>query len=307
MCCFAGPIVDVSATRIFARLSGQGTQYLAYQMRYASARPNAMILPLPVTLPAAEKSIRFIDLSDYGDFFAHLERAFPVPVRRSIACSAQNATTGIAGILEVHEVGNFIASFVPTMQAFDRLDPQFSISSDIWSQIPEYKDYGFAVFQLKELSGEPHPMAFEFATRLNETYFPTVHIHDGQVHREEEFDHVLYMQHAGFDSIVGPYVSPNSLDKATDLVRSKYAAGEKSNIEKARGVLHPDLLVHRAKLKGRHENKDTIFASLGSPLVPTLNLRLLYRFWPVALVASAAVWLIQRRTRLRKSRSQTSQ
>ena len=47
-------------------------------------------------------------------------------------------------------------------------------------------------------------MAMEFQTQRdsNEIFFPTIHIHDGEVHELEEFDHALYLQHAEFDSKV---------------------------------------------------------------------------------------------------------
>ena len=68
---------------------------------------------------------------------------------------------------------------------------RFSIKKEIWSKIPAYADYGFAVFQLKALSGTLHPIAFEFDTRLRDTlFFPTIHIHDGTVHAEDAFDHI---------------------------------------------------------------------------------------------------------------------
>src|SRR5581483_11470974 len=109
-----------------------------------------------------------------------------------------------AAPLEVHDVGDYIASFVPTVDDFERLDPRFSISKQVWSAIPAYADYGFAVFQLRELSGSTHPIAFEFQTRLSDAlYFPTVHIHDGTVHEKDNFDHVLYLQEEQFDSKVG--------------------------------------------------------------------------------------------------------
>jgi len=48
MCIFSQPVVSVNNTQIFARLSGKGTQFLAYEMNYESRDPNAMILPVPV-------------------------------------------------------------------------------------------------------------------------------------------------------------------------------------------------------------------------------------------------------------------
>lgn len=48
MCCLAQPVDSVSRTRIFGRLTQQKTQFVAYQMRYASKLTNAMILPVPI-------------------------------------------------------------------------------------------------------------------------------------------------------------------------------------------------------------------------------------------------------------------
>ena len=93
------------------------------------------------------------------------------------------------------EVGSFVASFVPTVKDFSRLDEQFRLPDGTWDKLPAYKDYGFAVFKLKKGEQKVHPMAFEFPradkTRL---FFPTVHIHDGKVHDQAGFDHVLYCQ-----------------------------------------------------------------------------------------------------------------
>src|ERR1700689_2215245 len=47
MCCFSGPVQDVSNTKIFARAT-HGAQLLAYQMTFSTTTDLAMILPLPV-------------------------------------------------------------------------------------------------------------------------------------------------------------------------------------------------------------------------------------------------------------------
>lgn len=199
MCCFSRPVQMVGKTRIFARLSGKGSQYLVYQMTYSASEPLAMILPLPVALPSRENAVTFLNVKDTS-IFVELERAFVMPSRggRSMVVPASAAPTTQ---LAVHEVGDYVASFVPTMQDFKRLDKRFVIPASTWNKIPAYKDYGFAVFQLKAKGNSqttPHPMAFEFPTRMpDRLFFPTVHIHDGQVHSTEDFDHALYAQVAG--------------------------------------------------------------------------------------------------------------
>lgn len=53
---------------------------------------------------------------------------------------------------------------------------------------------------------------------------PTVHIHDGQVHSLEEFDHMLYAQDSAFDKAAVKYLGPRGTNSRTGLVRSKGAA-----------------------------------------------------------------------------------
>jgi hypothetical protein len=197
VCCFSGP-VSVQATQIFARLLGGGRQVLVYQMEYQASAPTAMVLPLPVALPAHEDSLEFIDLKSYPDFFLELERAFPQ--RRVIPTAGiARKSLGATRSLRVESVGDFVASFVPRIADFKRLDSRFVLPESVWAKLPPYADYGFAVFQLAQLSGKPHPMAFSFPTRLTKSvFFPTVHIHDGLVHPQERFDHALYTQDAGW-------------------------------------------------------------------------------------------------------------
>ncbi len=116
MCCFAQPVKSVSQTEIFARFASPGSQYLVYRMQYESLTPNAMILPLPVAQPAAESTVRFISLKDYPTFFNDLNRGFPFPPPPNLSLPLKAAVpTSRAADLKVHEVGDFVASFVPSV------------------------------------------------------------------------------------------------------------------------------------------------------------------------------------------------
>ena len=268
MCIFSRPVKSVTNTNLFARMSGNGRQLLAYQMSFETAQENAMILPLPVATPAQEDSLRFISLKDYDQFFQHLDRAFPEirpPSRSRVDSPLEIASNSLE--LSVHEVGDFVASFVPTMDDFSRLNQRFVIPKSSWDKIPQYSDYGFAVFQLKNLHGKPHPMAFEFESRLKgELFFPTVHIHDGEVHKRETFDHTLYLQNASFDEVVGNYKNRHVKERQTGFVRSKDVAKRYCRMEKTAGMIEPDLLLHRIELRGKLENKDFIASTAsGSP------------------------------------------
>ena len=303
MCCFARPVISVNKTQIFARLSGNGTQHLAYQMNYVSDEPNAMILPLPVRQPAGEDTVRFIDLKGYESFFEDLAKGFPYRARPSgIACSGGPAVESMDKI-EVFEVGNYIASFVPTISDFDRLDPKFRLPNEVWTGIPGYKNFGFAVFQLAAGSLKPHPMALEFQTQKDnqEIFFPTIHIHDGQVHQSEEFDHALYLQHAALDSKVSNYKNYDIEDEATGLVRSENQASNFAKVQNSAGVLNGDLLLHKKTMQGMLPNTDTIFKLSGDPITPSLNFRALASWTPLLVAFAAVGWFFNRRSKLKKS------
>lgn len=305
MCCFTAP-TEVHSTNIFARMTAPGTQALVYQMEYTAQRPTAMILPLPVALPAGEASVTWRDLKGYPTFFADLARGFPVEESRARSLS-KAAVAAAVDVIEVHEVGDFIASFVPSQADFARLDPRFVITPNVWSAFPEYKDYGFAVFQLKELAGAPHPIAFELASRLKDAiYFPTVHIHDGTAHKEDQFDHVLYVQDARFDAKVHAYEGPNKADKATGYVRSKERARSFANVGATLGLLDGDHLLHKTTLTGMLPNKDTIVglelpaASSGCGRCDFTPGHAELPIGPAALSLAGLAWVIRRRNMVRR-------
>ena len=114
MCCFS-TTTDVRGTAIFARVTRPGTQVLAYRMTYSAQTPTAMILPLPVTLPARENSVRLKNMKDNPDFFVGLERAFPPKQEGGFFRSKSAGLEAASATLEVHEVGDFVASFVPSI------------------------------------------------------------------------------------------------------------------------------------------------------------------------------------------------
>jgi len=301
MCCFSQPVISVANTQIFARLSGKGTQFLVYQMVYESREANAMILPIPVKQPASAGTLNFIDMKEYDTFFDDLAVGFPYHSSPGIGCSSPMDPTSRDN-LEVFQVGNYIASFVPKIADFDRLDPKFTLPNKVWEQLPDYKDFGFAVFQLSAGSLKPHPMAFEFQSGNTDLFFPTIHIHDGEVHQTEQFDHLLYMQHAGLDSQVYSYKNADIEDKSTGLIRSKYAASHFCKLEKSSGIIDGNLLVHRKTMMGNLANSDTVFQVTGDPLVPSVNFRPWLALTPWLLVLAVVGWFFNRRGSIKKQR-----
>ena len=154
----------------------------------------AMVLPLPVDR-GCDGVVEFLDLSDCPNFFFLIGKAFVSPWEHLMRVFPLVAFLGVSGRLPVVNVGAFEATHVPSLEDFARLDPRFRLDSKVWEQLPQYHDYAFAVFKLRSGEGEVHPMGIRFATRLkNQLFFPTVHVHDEQVHLEERFGHQLFCQ-----------------------------------------------------------------------------------------------------------------
>lgn len=244
MCCFSRPVFSVSATNIFARAVPDGRQYLAYSMTLSAAEDLAMILPLPVPHGTPEDAVTFIDLSGYAELFSDLAKGFAkvmLSAERSAPAPRSRAPLAIV------EVGSFEASFVPSIRDFDRLEPRFRLPTTAWSQLPGYDHFGFAVFKLRRGSQRIHPMAFAFPrAATNSLFFPTVHIHDGDMHSEADFDHALFFQgsQGAVGSILGEW-------RSSDMKASHFV-----NVAKTRGIVDGQRIVHRLQLKGRAPNRD---------------------------------------------------
>jgi len=197
MCCFSQPVESVAETRIFAR-SLEGLQTIVYSMAYEATTELAMVLPIPVPPGCAEDAVEFIDLESCPDFFEHLREGFPKPVspgRRRAGVELLSLDN--APRLQVLEVGQFEASFVPKPEDFGRLDERFRLPIDVWLELNAYRDWGFAVFKLKSArrAARVHPMAFAFPQRdRTRLFFPTLHIHDRRLDAAAHFDHELYCQ-----------------------------------------------------------------------------------------------------------------
>jgi hypothetical protein len=242
MCCFSRRVQKVADTSIFARAGKDDKQFLVYSMFLAAKEDLTMVLPIPTPKNAKEDAVRFISLKEYPTFFHDMARAFPPP--QGIVTRGRGKNKEDAPKLKVVEVGSFEASFVPAVKDFDRLDERFRLPKGTWDKLPDYKAYGFAVFKLKTGEKKVHPMAFEFP-RANpkRLFFPTVHIHDGQVHKTAMFDHSLFCQVKGED--------------VTAWKESPQLAASFMQIPRTAGIVDKDAHVYRLAIKGRKPNQDT--------------------------------------------------
>lgn len=223
MCCFSRPVRLVCATKIFARGLADGRQMLAYAMSVELDEELAMVLPLPVPPSPGDDAVEFINLEGYDALFDDLNKAFPVMLAAS-APQARGYGPPVQSALVVHDVGDYEASFVPTMKDFARLDERFRMPAGVWEHLPTYAEYGFAVFKLKPGKNRQkvHPMAFTFPRREPSALFlPTVHVHDGTVPETARFDHALYCQPSPLLEAVLPWdVSTGPLGDFVDTSRT---------------------------------------------------------------------------------------
>lgn len=288
MCIFSGAVAHVHKTRIFARLSGTGTQFLVYAMNYAANRDLAMILPLPVGSRDEKTTVRFIALDGYADLFDDLLNGFPQMAETELeGCYSLDVPAALVP-LTVHRVGAFDASFVPSLADFGRLDKRFTLPAPVWEHLPQYADWGFAVFKLRPssrrgFSEQAHPMAFEFVTRWPDTlFFPTVHVHDARhVPALEAFDHLLFYQGDNAEHPAGAMfrdgvpVSPEELKASATGVhpqfpKQRFSFGDRfafssprpaaafMNAQRTKGVVAGEQRCYLVGLEGALPNTDTL-------------------------------------------------
>src|SRR5262245_11792508 len=248
MCCFSGHVEHVADTSIFARSVEKGRQILVYSMTIETRSDVAMILPLPVPAGSPEDAVRFISLKEYADFFKDMKKGFPEPVSRGLIPTKSAPAAAAPEKLEVVQVGEFEASFVPAVKDFSRLDARFRLPDQTWEQLPAYKDFGFAVFKLKSTATEVHPMAFEFPRAdPKKLFFPTVHIHDGKVHPKAGFDHTLYCQTSSGETL-----------PMTDWKESFGLAQQFMKIDLAKGLVDGESHCHMRTIRGTQKNEDVL-------------------------------------------------
>lgn len=248
MCCFTEYVEKVADTNIFARAVGE-RQTIVYSMAYAAKSALAMVLPIPVLPDSPEAAVRFINLEKCPDFFAELRRGFPRPdASMGVELLSVGDLATATRTLEVHDVGSFEASFVPRPEDFGRLDERFRLPAEIWLELNHYRDWGFAVFKLKETKlAHVHPMAFDFPRRdRKRLFFPTLHVHHRRLEKMAEFDHTLYCQ-----------PEPALNWHLREWEDSRAPASDYVHCAEAARLLDLDYPCWRVFVEGVRENRDT--------------------------------------------------
>lgn len=224
MCMFSRRVEHVSATKIFAGDQPDGRQALIYSMTVTTGEPLAMVLPLPVPADGPDDAVEFVNLEGYSDLFDDLKRAFPDQMIYAQPLGRSRGPAANAHTLVVHAVGAFVASYVPHARDFSRLDKRFRLPSSVLDALPQYGDWGFAVFQLDKTKQKAiHPMAMRFPRRdPGSIFFPLTHVHDGKLPASASFDHALYGQLPPLIATLADWTSSHrELGTYVDATRAK--------------------------------------------------------------------------------------
>jgi len=247
MCIFSGPVEDVGGTSIFC--ADLGSEHATvYEMSATITTDLAMILPVPIRPGGGEKDLRFVNLEDYPDFFMDMDKLFPAPVTRG-GDSFKGGMLGSArSMLEVQQIGQYEATFVPSVSDLNRLDPRFKLPELLFEKLPDYSRFGFAVFKLKPTASRQksnfHPMAYTYPPDDRDIlFYPTIHVHDGAVKAAARYDHKLYFQRGGR---FGPCGWPESAYRPAAHVK----------IHQTAGLVREDQAMHRLKINGFEKNRD---------------------------------------------------
>jgi hypothetical protein len=249
MCIFTGSVREVGGTKIFVGDVGDGKHGCVYSMTAKIDKPVAMVLPVPVA-EQKDDAVEFVNLEGCEDFFVDLDECWYSKSRgRGMLSFGGPACAG--EMLKVHDVGQYIASFVPSLAYFAKLSPEFRLSSNAVKSFRNYSGWGYAVFQLKESSKEAdfHPMGFKYTPKDKDVlFFPTVHIHDGEsYHDRSDYDHTLYAQ--------PDVASEHNYWDPSDCFPPKHLA------DKAKGFLSHERGLFKIRVYGKKPNLDYVLTT----------------------------------------------
>lgn len=208
MCIISLPVDRVNATKIFSCFTeNQSRQFVVYSNQVTTPLTNNMMI-LPVPNP---NSVEFINFSHYPQFFEDCQKNFvryrPPEYYATRSFSASLDMTERT-VLPIFQVGSYIASIVPSVRDFDRLNPrQFPVPPDLHAVLAKQydADFGFICCRLKQGTHSYHPFAYAHDIHQGGLMFlPTFHYHShtysGLKDISADWDHVIYTVGTDFDS-----------------------------------------------------------------------------------------------------------
>lgn len=262
MCIINKPINLVASTSIFGGLNKtRDRQIIIYKNTIDTDTPNnAMILPVP----HAHSTI-FHSMESYEHFFEDLKDNFQLVQKTRSMLKSYN-------VLPVVDVGSYRVSVVPTLQAFQNLDPsEFLIDSSIQNIFSEtYPEwFGYIVCKLKTGIQRYEPLAYSFDVYGPEKlFFPTLHVHPhvhatlGRENVVDDWDHDIY--------ILNFTLKKGSTKMITTHFEFRYKHVKEMMYNRIDFDMDDETYVEKIRISGRHINTD-MFANLDTGLLEQNN------------------------------------
>lgn len=229
MCIIQGDNPNVKKTRILVAPIDSFWQFTMYGNEVSFQSPQsfaAMILPVP---SGADPEL--IDLSRVSDCLDVLSRYLIPPSLSAASFSITNSSKSRSdSYLEVTEVGSYLASVVPTLSDFHRIDPSvFVLDPTVFQVLSQYypTDFQFVVCMLQQHKAY-HPLGI-LHRRLPDSrlFLPTLHFHYSQASHQDhtDWDHEIFCCDSRIvEALPWQYQSPNAVDMSSLMNRSGMTA-----------------------------------------------------------------------------------
>lgn len=193
MCIISASVNSVSNTKIFvAPYDDDHRQIIVYSNEVDThVRNNTMILPVP-----NPQSVELLDFSHYPQFFSDCAASFRDMGSRSFALANSLSRSAPSDPLPVFNVGSYIATIVPSVSEFRRLDTNhFTINDEVSAMLSRQYDptFGFIVCKLRIGSHRYHPFAYtHYIHDSHHVFVPTYHYHPHGGGHRADWDHRIY-------------------------------------------------------------------------------------------------------------------
>ena len=225
MCVISGPIVSVSATKIFAIPSKDGKrQLVAYANSVDSPADNLMILPIP----GGVESVRFENVPK--ELFQQCKTSFALPRGgREFGYLAANCDSAGPDLV-IHSHGSYEVVMVPSIADCARIPAHFARPTQevlsflqatyvVPSEMKRSR-VGFLFCRLRPGAVDYEPFAYSHAIEGGSLFIPTMHFHKHPASPSMEYKN-LY--DAAFAPVAIPSRRTAHVDKMWD--HAIYVAG----------------------------------------------------------------------------------
>ncbi len=200
MCIIAGPVYNVSRTKLFVLPSlDKSHQLTMYSNSVDTQKDNLMILPVPHA-----SSLKLHNIKGRKTLFKELQKSvyYPRPpqTRAYGSASLRSCALSVSDTLEVHDYGSYLVSIAPSLLDLFRLDTSiFQLPPSLYEFFAEHynEEFGYLCCKLKPGRHSYEPVVYSHPLHSSGKLFvPTLHYHvhengSADTHKAD-WDHEIY-------------------------------------------------------------------------------------------------------------------